>query len=137
MVIGATECDDKAVEPTRVPQELVAGWHDTLVNWTYKSSHAALLGRAVKHNQLAWVATRYREAARTNPHDPIARDRLKAVQRAATLIVFASPIREPKRKSLSALTLLLVGIVLSVGVGLWSARSMRDQRAPTIVSHQP
>lgn len=124
------------MELTPVPQELVAGWHDTLVKWTYKDSHRALLGRAVKHNQLAWVATRYREAARTNPYDPIARDGLKAVQRAAAMITLATPMREPERKSLSALTLLLVGIVVSVGVGLWSARFMRDHSAPSIVSHQ-
>lgn len=137
MLIGATGCDEKTVEPTRVPQELVAGWHDTLVNWTYKNSHDALLGRAVKHNQLAWVATRYREAARSNPYDPIARDRLKAVQRAAAMIALATPMREPERKSNSALTVMLVGIVLSIGLGLWAARYMRDHRATPIVSRHP
>ena len=125
------------MEPSRVPQEVVAEWQDTLVNWTYRSSHDALLGRAVKHQQLAWVATRYREAARSNPYDPIARDRLKAVQRAAALITLATPPREPERKSHSALTLMLVGIMLSTGLGLGAARYMRDHRAAVIVSHQP
>lgn len=126
------------MEPTRVPQELVAEWNDTLVNWNYKTSHDALLGHAVKHQQLAWVATRYREAARSNPHDPIARDRLKAVQRAAAMIALALPIREPERKSHSLLALMLVAMLISVGAGLWAARYMRDHhQAMPVVSSQP
>lgn len=126
------------MESTRVPHELVVGWQDTLVNWTYKTSHDTLLGRAVKHNQLAWVATRYREAARTNPHDPIARDRLKSVQRAAAMIAFSMPMREPARRSQSSLPfLMLIGLVMSLGVGLWATRYMRDHRATTVISRQP
>jgi hypothetical protein len=125
------------MEPTRVPQELVVGWNDTLVRWTAKESHDTLLGRAVKHNQLAWVATRYREAARSNPYDPIARDRLKAVQRAAAMLVFATPLREPVRKAHSGFAVLLMGLALSTVVGLWAARYVRDHRVGTIVSRQP
>lgn len=139
MLIAAAECDERTVERTRVPQELVAGWHDTLVNWPTKDSHDALLGRAVKHNQLAWVATRYREAARANPYDPIARDRLKAVQRAAAMIVFATAptTREPEQNSLKAFAALLVGLVFFMGVGLWAARYVHDHHATSIVSRQP
>jgi hypothetical protein len=125
------------MEPTRVPQELVVGWNDTLVRWTLKESHDTLLGRAVKHNQLAWVATRYREAARSNPRDPIARDRLKAVQRAAAMLVFATPLREPARKSHSGVAVLLIGLAMSTGVGLWATRYVRDHRAAIILSRQP
>lgn len=125
------------MESTRVPQELVVGWHDTLVHWNHKTSHQTLLGRAVKHSQLAWLAMRYREAARSNPRDPIARDRLKAVQRAAAMLVFATPIREPAPKSHAALAMLLVGLVFSVGVGLWSASYMHNRRMTTLISRQP
>ena len=123
--------------PSRVPQELVLGWNETLVQWTQKTSHAALLARAVKHNQLAWIATRYREAARSNPRDPIARDGMKAVQRAAAMIVFTTPVREPARPSYRALAMMLVGFVISVGVGLWAAQYQHDHRIGILVSRQP
>jgi hypothetical protein len=125
------------MELQRVPQDLVVGWNETLVRWSTKESHDTLLGRAVKHGQLAWIATRYREAARSNPRDPIARDRLKAVQRAAAMLVFATPAREPVRKTHSGFVALLVGLALSTVVGLWATRYMRDHRAATLVSRQP
>ena len=127
----------KPMESARVPQELVVGWNETLVQWTQKASHATLLAQAVKHNQLAWIATRYREAARSNPRDPIARDGMKAVQRAAAMIVFTTPVREPERQSFRALAMMLVGFVISIGVGLWAAQYQHNQRIGTLVSRQP
>ena len=121
-----------------VPAELNEGWQETLVHWTHKASHDTLLGRAAKHQQLAWLAARYREAARSNPRDPIARDRLKAVQRAAALLAFAMPVvRETRRKSRGGPALLLCA-ALSVGLGLWLTNFMRmHQPQRALVSRQP
>ena len=125
------------MESSRVPQELVARWNDTLVSWALKASHDTLLGQAVKHNHLAWLATRYREAARSNPRDPIARDRLKAVQRAAAMVVLATPVRVEEPTAYRGFAMLLVGFVLSIGVGLWATRYVHDHRVATLVSRQP
>jgi hypothetical protein len=127
----------KAMQPARIPQELVTGWHDTLVQWPQKPAHDRLLGCAVKHNHLAWLATRYREAARGNPHDAIARDRLKAVQRAASMLVLATPLREPARKSHRGIALLLAAAAASIFLGLWSANYIRVHHSRTFVSRQP
>jgi hypothetical protein len=121
-----------------VPTELNASWQDTLVRWPQKAAHDTLLGHAAKHQQLAWLAARYREAARTNPRDPIARDRLKAVQRAAALLAFSMPaVRETRRRSRGGPALLLCA-AMSVGLGLWLTDFLRmhpPQR--TLVSRHP
>src|SRR5688572_28002395 len=93
---GVRRCDGIRMHSTAVPRELFASWQDTLVRWTQRTSHDTLLGLAAKHQQLAWLAARYREAARSNPHDWIARDRLKSVQRAA-LLTFAPVARDTTR----------------------------------------
>ena len=121
-----------------VPAELNASWQDTLVHWTHKASHDTLLGHAAKHQQLAWLAARYRDAARSNPHDWIARDRLKSVQRAATLLAFSMPaVRETRRRSRGGPALLLCA-ALSVGLGLWLTDFLRmHQPQRTLVSRHP
>jgi hypothetical protein len=105
--------------PSPVPDDLVASWQDTLTRWANKLAHDTLLGHAVKHNQLAWLATRYRESARANPSDPIARDRLKGVQRAATLLVFSlSATHDEPRRSRGG-PALLAAAILSTCLALW------------------
>src|SRR5262245_45425160 len=92
-----SRCDRISMHSTAVPRELFANWQHTLAHWTQRVSHDTLLGQAAKHQQLAWLAARYRDAARSNPHDWIARDRLKSVQRAAALLTFSPMPRETTR----------------------------------------
>lgn len=121
-----------------VPAELNESWQATLVHWTHKASHDTLLGRAAKHQQLAWLAARYREAARSNPRDPIARDRLKAVQRAAALLAFSMPVMHETRRTSRGGPALLLCAALSVGLGLWLTDFMRmHQPQRTFVSRHP
>lgn len=122
-------CDLSIMGPSPVPDDLVEAWQGTLSQWTNKLAHDTLLGRAVKHNQLAWLATRYRESARANPADYIARDRLKGVQRAATMLAFASsaPTSEERRTARGGPALLVVA-VLSTGLGLWLTDYVRVHR---------
>jgi hypothetical protein len=123
------------MQSSPIPEELLEGWQGVLSQWPSRLAHDTLLGRAVKYNQLAWLATRYREAARGNPHDPIARDRMRAIQRAATILAFAAKTREessPKRRAGPAL---LVATVLSTGLGLWLTDYMRVQHPPAVASH--
>jgi hypothetical protein len=123
---------------TPVPADLVACWQTTLVNWTQKASHDALLGLAAKHQELAWLATRYREDARSNPRDWIARDRMKSVQRATAMLAFSVPAAQASapKKSRGPLALLFVA-VLSMFVGLWITDFMRTQQRSTLVSRHP
>lgn len=126
------------MQPTPVPADVIASWQHTLVNWTHRPSHDTLLGLAAKHQQLAWLASRYREAARSNPRDPIARDRLKGVQRAAAMLAFAMPVaREAAPKKMRGGTALLLAAVLFTGVGLWLTDFVRDQQQSTMVSRHP
>jgi hypothetical protein len=115
--------------PSPVPDDLLDSWQGTLSQWSNKLVHDTLLGRAVKHDQLAWLATRYREAARCNPYDPIARDRLKVVQRAATMLAFAagSATREEPRKSRGG-PALLAAVVISTCLGLWLTDFVRGHQ---------
>ena len=131
-------CDEESMHLAPVPRDLFATWQYTLEHWTQKHTHDTLLGLAAKHHQLAWLATRYREAARCNPHDPIARDRMKSVQRAAALLTFSTSVtRETTPKLARGCTVLLIAAVLSTGLGLWVTAFMRDQQQTTLVSRHP
>lgn len=126
------------MQSTPVPSDLIASWQHTLVHWTERSAHDTLLGLAAKHQQLAWLATRYRESARSNPRDPIARDRLKGVQRAAALLTFTMPVaRDTQPKRMRGGTALLVAAALFTGLGLWLTDFVRDQQQSTMVSRHP
>ena len=126
------------MQASPVSEELLEGWQGVLSQWTNRLAHDTLLGRAVKHNQLAWLATRYREAARSNVQDPIARDRLKAVQRAATMLAFATPEREDTTSKKRGGPALLMAAVLSTGLSLWLTDYMRSHNtvhAAPLASH--
>ena len=104
---------------TPIPQELTTAWQLALERWAEPVRHDTLLGLAAKHQCLAWLAGKYRDAAWRNPSDPIAPERSERVRR-ATAIIFAMP-KEPigmPRRSYRAVSLLLVGAVFAAGLGL-------------------
>ena len=74
--------------PRPVPDSLVDGWQRLLSQWTNKLAHDWILAQAVVHDQLAWLATCYREFAPLGPFDHIARERLDHVHRAAMMLAF-------------------------------------------------
>lgn len=127
-----------SMRSTPLPADLAASWQYALENWTQKTAHDSLLGLAAKHQELAWLATRYREAARSNPRDWIARDRMKSVQRATAMLAFAVPAAQDggPKKSRGPLALLFVA-VLSMFAGLWITDFMRTQQHSTLVSRHP
>ena len=138
MLLGLGRCEIGNMHLAPVPADLFASWQHTLVHWTQKSAHDTLLGLAAKHQQLAWLASRYREAARSNPRDFIARDRMKSVQRAAALLTFSTPVvREAEPKFSRGCTILLIAAVLSTGLGLWVTDFMRQKQETTLVSRHP
>src|SRR5262245_2968101 len=93
-----------------LPTELHTAWQAALEQWNQPTRHDNLLGLAAKHGQLAWLAARYRDAARTNPEDQIAPHRLARVQRAA-IVTFAMPrvADEPTTKKYRGVAMLLIG----------------------------
>jgi hypothetical protein len=105
---------------TVIPRELTDSWQLALEFWTEPARHTTLLGLAAKHKQLVWLAARYRDAARSNPEDPIARERIERVRR-ATAVIFAMtapPPPAPTRKAYRSLPLLLLGAMIATAVGL-------------------
>jgi hypothetical protein len=139
MLLPGIRCDVDSMQSTPVPAELTASWQTTLEHWTQKAAHDTLLGLAAKHGQLAWLAARYRDAARSNPRDPIARDRLKGVQRAAAMLAFAMPAaRTSERKKTRGPTMLLLAAALSTGLAIWLTDFMRAHHpTTTLVSRHP
>lgn len=143
---GRSCCDAVAgvnvdsMRPQPVPPELTDGWQTTLVQWTKLAHHDHVLGVAAKHKQLPWLAARYRDAARSNPSDPIAKERLVRVQRAAAVLAFAVPVdRSPRERSpFRASAMLLVVAVFATGIGLWVTKHhVREHQARSAGSAEP
>ena len=130
------------MQATSVPRELFSSWQFTLEHWNQGTAHDSLLGIAAKHQQLAWLAARYRATAHTNPQDYIARDRLKRVQRASAMLAFAAPPAADETTSKmpkAAVALLLASVVMAV-LGIQLTDFMRHQTPtskPTMVSRHP
>lgn len=131
---------------TPIPADLVNGWQQVLERWTDATQHDAVLGLAAKHNELAWLAGKYRDASRSNPADTVAGVRLAKVQRAAMIVTFTLPrevaaANAPKRRPYRAASMLLVGSVLAMGLGLvltnQRVQSAQSAPAPTLVSRHP
>lgn len=81
------------VPPAEPPASLAAAWRMASMAWGHTAAHDALVGLAVKHGQLGWLASRYRE----RQGDPIAARELERVRRAATVVMLAAPRRaEPE-----------------------------------------
>ena len=130
---------------TPIPQELTNAWQLTLEFWGEQVRHNTVLGLAAKHTQLAWLAGKYRDAARSNPFDPIAQARLLRVRNAAAL-VFELPKTAPEptkpRKSYRAVQIMLIGAMIMTGLGyvITDQRIQQQQRQPqprTLVSRHP
>jgi hypothetical protein len=105
---------------TVIPRELTDSWQLTLEFWNEPARHTTLLGLAAKHKQLVWLAGKYKDAARSNPDDPIARERIERVRR-ATAVIFAMaapPPPERTPKAYRSLPLLLLGAMIATAVGL-------------------
>lgn len=79
--------------PVEVPSPLAAAWQTARAAWDKPATHDALVGLAVKHGELGWLASRYRE----RKSDPIAARQLERVGRAATVVMLATTRRtEPE-----------------------------------------
>jgi hypothetical protein len=122
---------------TPIPRELTAGWQLALECWSDAPRHDTLLGIAAKHQHLAWLAGKYRDAARSNPSDPIAPARIERVRRCAALM-FAMPVKPPPlpmSRAYRTIPLVLLGAVIATGIGLVVAEQRVQQRA--LVTRHP
>lgn len=124
---------------TSIPPALASAWANTLSSWGDSSKHDLVLGLAAKHEQYAWLAARYREAARANPDDPIPPARLERLQRAAlaTLCFERRAPQTEERKPYRNVLLLLAATMFATVVGLWLVdmkTSEYQQRQPPLTS---
>ena len=117
--------------------EIHTAWQAALERWSEPARHDTVLGLAAKHEQLAWLAGKYREATWTNQHDPIARDRLERVRRAAIIMSLSKvkPI-EVERRPLRGVIVLLVGAMFATGLGLFIT-DYRIEQQQTMLSRFP
>jgi hypothetical protein len=108
-----------AAQLVTVPADLLEAWRDVRRAWNDVPRHDHVLRVAGQHAAYAWLATRYREAARHN--DPIARERLALVQRAAELTLAVAAVRadrdtEMPYRATRRLLFMLVGVLALGGV---------------------
>ena len=125
---------------TPIPTELTNAWQLALEFWSQPVRHDTLLGLAAKHQQFAWLAGKYRDAARSNPSDLIAPERLPRVQRAAAIVMMSKtkPVDEPMPRTFKAMSIMLIGAVLATGLGLVAADhkvQQHHQQTTTVARH--
>jgi hypothetical protein len=103
-----------------VHADVTAAWEKAVEQWEDASRHEALLAVVVQHSAFAWAAARYKERG----DDPVAKDRLERIRKAATATMFATAKpRETEDSSPYKKTLLwLVVMVAMVVLGLLFAR---------------
>lgn len=120
-----------------VPTELTTAWNRALLGWTDGRRHDTVLGVAAKHKEFAWLATRYREYAKSNADDAIAPARLQRVQRAAAIVILAKapPPAEPMPKLFKMASLMIVGAAVAVGIGLFVGNNKAQQHQQTMSSY--
>lgn len=118
-----------------VPAPLVRAWEDTVAGWGDASRHDIALGLAAKYRQFAWLAGRYRDAARARPEDPIPPARLARLQRAAlvTLCCDTRPQPAPERRPYRGVVTMLIAAVVATAFALWLA----DAKAREVLQHKP
>jgi hypothetical protein len=125
---------------TPIPTELADSWQHALERWADPGRHDTALGLAAKHHEFAWLATKYREATRSNPSDVIAPNRLERVVKAATIVAFTlprQPVPAPQRRPYRGAVVLLIGAVIATGIALRITEDRIAEKRPVHVSGHP
>jgi hypothetical protein len=116
-----------------IPPDLTNTWQHTLGRWNRNTGHDNLIGLAAKHEQFAWLATRYRDAARSNPEDPVAQARLQKVQRAATIVTFSKtvPVETKTKNPMKGVAILLVGAAVACFLAMMLTEQQVQKQSQT------
>ncbi len=122
-----------------IPADLAAAWQHALAHWNHHGNHDTLLGLAAKHRRLAWLAARYRDAARTNPDDPVAQTRLARVANAAmiALVCQGRPRDAETKRPYRAVGALLLAAVAATGLCLYLTEYRVQHQQGALISRQP
>jgi hypothetical protein len=105
-------------------------WDRCTETWSDAARHDELFKLVVQHSCFAWAAARYRERG----DDPIAREQLERLRKAAMAAMFVSaaarPTKEktPYRSSLIVLGVLIVAMLLALVV----TKSMHDTKTAPV-----
>lgn len=118
-----------------VPPRVAAAWDHAVAHWHEPAAHDRVVAIAAELESFAWIATRYRELARTG--DAIAQAQLARVSRATEVALTigavarraAAPEKAPYR-GLVLMVAVLVLIVLGTWVYAQLRPSSRDVPAP-------
>ncbi len=98
--------------------DIRAAWDRAVADWASPSRHDELMQLVARHGIYAWAAGRYRDAAREQPDDPIARRQIERLQKAAEATMFASAATRPDRTpapyraTVAVLGLMIVAIIV-------------------------
>jgi len=110
-----------------VHEAVSAAWDKVVEQWEDAPRHEAFLALVVQHSSFAWAAARYKERG----DDPVAKDRIERIRKAATATMFAAATRrDTEERSPYTKTLLwLMAMLVMLVVGLLFAR--------IVVNHAP
>jgi hypothetical protein len=122
---------------SEAPDVLDAAWQHTLAAWDDAALHDKLLALAGDHDRYAWLAARYRERAKANAEDAIAKARLERIQKATLARLMATATPKPDhapqayRATMAMLGVLIIAIIASVVYAVVRS-STEDEQVRTI-----
>ena len=108
------------------PPSVLAAWEALQTGWDQRVKHEAFLAAVSQAEAFSWAAKKYNE----RPDDPIAKDQLARLQKAAVIVLMASATRQPEPKSpYRMVVVFMIVLVLFAIVGLLVVDSMPKQRS--------
>lgn len=115
-----------------VPDEVRAQWEACVAAWNDPARHDALLISVARQGCYAWTAGRYRDAALSRPHDPVAPRQLDRLRRAGEATLFATAAARPEKGRtpyVAVVGILAILLVSIVGGVMYASAKTKDASA--------
>jgi hypothetical protein len=118
------------------PPEVTAPYRDDGA-WSDPARHDELLRLVTQYDCYIWAAGRYREVARANPNDAMARQQLERLRKAAEITLLASATQpkdktpKPYRATIAVLAMLILALVAGVLYSMVLDNKMPSASQPT------
>ncbi len=114
------------------PDDVRATWEACVAAWNEPARHDALLVAVARQGSYAWAAGRYRDAAMSRPHDPIAPRQLERLRKSGEATLFATASARPetsKTPYIAVIGILAILLVSIIGGVLYAAAKTKDASA--------